>query len=301
MPPAAWAQGATETETDPMQDVTINCQRQINPYQKLDWQNWVEAIQKSKAFENFVILVIMIAAVSVGAKTYDIPQFTLNLIETLERVIITIFVVELVIRLLATRPRHIFFKDVWNVFDSLVVAVSLVPIEDSDMALVARLARVFWILRIAGIKPEIKLLLDSFLIAVPKLMYVMVMMFIIFYIYATLGSLLFETVDPHSWGDIGLAMLTLFKVMTFDGWTEIMSATMDKHSWSWLYYLSFIFLTAFAFLNMIIGIIVNVLEEEYQSMITVDPDRISNKNLSQDIKEIKLLIQSQRAETNERS
>ena len=257
------------------------------------WQAPIEAIQKNKAFEAFVIFVIMVAAVSVGAKTYNIPTPVLNLLGVLDRVIILVFVIELTIRFVAIHPRYAFFKNAWNVFDALVVAISLIPIEGSDMALVARLARVFRVIRMASIVPEAKLLLNSLLKAMPRLIYVMAMMSIIFYIYGAFGSLFFESVNPVLWGDVGVAMLTLFQVMTFDDWANSMYATMEIYWWSWLYYLSFIFLTAFAFLNMVIGIIVNVLEEEHEQVITDDPNKISNENLYQEIQKIKLMLQSQ--------
>ena len=257
------------------------------------WQARIEAIQKNKAFESFVIFVIMVAAVSVGAKTYNISPPIHNLIGILDKVITLIFVIELTIRYLAIHPRYAFFKNAWNVFDTLVVAISLIPIEDSDMALVARLARVFRVLRMVSIVPEVKLLLNSLIKAIPRLIYVMAMMFIIFYIYGAFGSLFFEPVNPALWGDVGVAMLTLFQVMTFDDWANTMYATMEVYWWGWLYYLSFIFFTAFAFLNMVIGIIVNVLEEEHEQVITADPDKISNENLYQEIQKLKLLLQSQ--------
>ena len=96
----------------------------------------------------------------------------------------------------------------------------------------------------------------------PQLGYVMLLMFIIFYIYAAVGSTLFENINPTLWGDITISLLTLFRVMTFEDWTDVMYETMEVYPMSWLFYLTFIFFTAFAFLNMVIGIVVNVMEQE---------------------------------------
>jgi voltage-gated sodium channel len=90
----------------------------------------------------------------------------------------------------------------------------------------------------------------------------MLLMFIIFYIYAAIGSTLFEDINPVLWGDITISLLTLFRVMTFEDWTDVMYETMEVYPLSWVYYLTFIFFTAFAFLNMVIGIVVNVMERE---------------------------------------
>ena len=90
----------------------------------------------------------------------------------------------------------------------------------------------------------------------------MLLMFIIFYIYAAVGSTLFENINPVLWGDITISMLTLFRIMTFEDWTDVMYETQEVYSLSWIFYLTFIFFTAFAFLNMVIGIVVNVMERE---------------------------------------
>jgi voltage-gated sodium channel len=95
---------------------------------------------------------------------------------------------------------------------------------------------------------------------------VILLMFIIFYIYAAIGATLFESINPTLWGDIAISMLTLFRVMTFEDWTDVMYETMAVYPMSWVFYLSFIFFTAFAFLNMVIGIVVNVMHAETEKM-----------------------------------
>jgi len=146
------------------------------------------------------------------------------------------------------------------------VAISLIPIENTDMALIARLVRVFRVLRMISFIPELRILLTSLIKAMPQLGYVMLLMFIIFYIYAAIGSTLFEDINPDLWGDITISLLTLFRVMTFEDWTDVMYETMAVYPLSWILYLTFIFFTAFAFLNMVIGIVVNVMEEEHRKV-----------------------------------
>ena len=142
------------------------------------------------------------------------------------------------------------------------MVISLIPADDTELALIARLVRVFRVLRMISIIPELRILLVSLVKALPQLAYVMLLMFIIFYIYAAIGSTLFETINPVLWGDITISMLTLFRIMTFEDWTDVMYETQEVYSLSWIFYLTFIFFTAFAFLNMVIGIVVNVMERE---------------------------------------
>ncbi len=131
--------------------------------------------------------------------------------------------------------------------------------------------------------------------------YVVLLMFIIFYIYAAVGSYLFADINPFLWDNIATSMLTLFRVMTFEDWTDIQYETMEVYGWSWIYYMTFIFLTAFAFLNMVIGIVINVMdkegrkvelgqENEAQELGDKEP---SITDLQQEIRELKQLIVAQ--------
>ena len=113
-------------------------------------------------------------------------------------------------------------------------------------------------------------------------------MFIIFYIYAAIGSFMFNQVNPKLWGDIAISMLTLFRVMTFEDWTDIQYETMEVYPYSWIFYLTFIFFTTFAFLNMVIGIVVNVMEEEHALM--KQEKEPSMTELQNEIRELKSLI-----------
>jgi len=230
-------------------------------YAKL--QNQFFKLKNNRAFELFVISIIIISALEIGAKTYDLPDQALAFTKVLDLFITLFFLVEITIRFIAEPDKRHFFRSGWNIFDTLVVVISLIPINDSEMALLARLVRVFRVLRMVSVIPELRILINSLLKALPQLGYVMLLMFIIFYIYAAVGSFLFQAINPVLWGNIAISMLTLFRVMTFEDWTDIQYETMEVYPFSWIFYLSFIFFTAFAFLNMVIGIVVNVMEEEH--------------------------------------
>lgn len=259
----------------------------------MTWQSRFEAVTTNRTFEFFIMFVIMASALTVGVKTYDIDPLWLQVLEWLDLGITVIFVIEISIRFMATHPHRNFFKNGWNIFDTLIVAVSLIPVDNTDMALVARLVRVFRVLRMVSVIPELRVLLNSLLKALPRLGYVMALMFIIFYIYAAIGSMVFERINPVLWGDISIAMLTLFRVMTFEDWTDVMYETMAVYPWSWIFYVSFIFLTAFAFLNMVIGIVVNVLEEEHQKLVDADPDHIGIEDVYEELKLLRAQLEEQ--------
>jgi voltage-gated sodium channel len=244
-------------------------------------------LKSNKIFELLVVAVIIISALEIGAKTFELPEFAISITTILDVVITLFFIVELTIRFIADDDKKSFLKKGWNVFDTLVVAVSLIPIENSEMALLARLVRVFRVLRMVSVVPELRILINSLIKALPQLGYVVLLMFIIFYIYAAIGSFMFSEINPVLWGDIAISMLTLFRVMTFEDWTDIQYETMEVYPYSWLFYLTFIFFTAFAFLNMVIGIVVNVMEEEHKAArAETEPTMNDLQNELQEIKQI---------------
>lgn len=248
-------------------------------------------LKNNRAFEFFVIFIIIISALEIGAKTYELPDQAVAFTKFLDLFITLFFLVEIIIRFIAEPNKRHFFKSGWNVFDTLVVVVSLIPIDDSEMALLARLVRVFRVLRMVSVIPELRILINSLIKALPQLGYVMLLMFIIFYIYAAVGSFLFAPINPDLWGNIAISMLTLFRVMTFEDWTDVQYETMEVYPLSWIFYLSFIFFTAFAFLNMVIGIVVNVMEEEHakarEEKTKSDP---TMTDLQEEIRELKQLV-----------
>ncbi len=265
-------------------------------YAKLEQQFY--QLRSNKVFESFVVAIIVFSALVIGVKTYDIPPVVNDIVVVLDWFITAIFLVEISIRFIGEPRKRDFFKSAWNVFDTLIVFVSLIPIDNSDMALAGRLIRIFRVLRMVSIIPELRLLLNSLVKAMPQLSYVMMLMFIIFYIYGAIGSTFFAEINETLWGDIAVSMLTLFRVMTFEDWTDVMYETQEHFAFSWVFYLSFIFFTAFAFLNMVIGIVVNVLEQERRAMegsveeAHHDEHMEELKALREDVTALKALLQN---------
>lgn len=267
-------------------------------------QTQFQALRNNKLFESTVIAVILFSALVIGAKTYNMPPPLLSLVGVLDVVITLFFLTELSIRFIGDTDRKTFFRKGWNLFDTLIVIISLIPIEDSEMALVGRLIRIFRVLRMVSVVPELRILLNSLLKALPQLGYVILLMFIIFYIYAAVGATFFAQINPDLWGDISIAMLTLFRVMTFEDWTDVMYETMAIYPFSWVFYLSFIFLTTFAFLNMVIGIVVNVMENEHADAKAAQAEaegQLTLDDLSSQISELKALVQAQQQQLQDKT
>ncbi|MFP3343076.1 ion transporter [Halomonas sp. SIMBA_159] len=254
------------------------------------WQARFEKLRSNKLFEGLVISIIVISALVIGAKTYEETSRLEQWLIYLDVAVTVFFLVEILIRMAAERNLVSFFKKGWNVFDFLIVTASLIPMDDSEMVLLARLLRIFRVLRLVSMIPELQMLLSALVKSVPRMGYVVLLMFIIFYIYAAIGSFLFHDVDEGLWGNISLAMLTLFQVATFESWaTAVLYPAMDVYPYAWIYFLTFIFLNAFIFLNMMIGIVLDVMQKESAilDLDNEDGDVAQMQGLRNDVRDLR--------------
>jgi len=218
-------------------------------------------VRNNDIFEGFIISIILISAIFVGFRTYDevfSPEIFLY-ISYLDYLVTIIFVIEIVIRMVAEKSLLDFFKSSWNVFDFIIVAISLIPIESLDSILLARLVRVFRLLRLVSFIPQFRILIESFITAIPRVGYILLFMFVEFYIFAAIGSILFSEISPMHWGNVGLAMLTLFQTATLEGWPDLMYQSLEVQGFSWIFFVVFIILNSLVFMNMIIGVIIDVI------------------------------------------
>ena len=218
-------------------------------------------IKASKVFEISIITVIVVSAIAVGAHSYSLSPQTIKILAILEYIISAIFCMEIGIRILAEEKFSDFFRSGWNVFDFTIVAVSLIPIGNVQVVWVARLVRIFRVLRLISYVPQLRIIIDTLGRAIPRIGYVVLLMFILFYMYGTLGNMFFGKINPFLWGNVSISMLTLFRIVSLEDWTDVMYETMEVYPLSWIYYLSFIFLVTFIFLNIMVAIVIDAWQE----------------------------------------
>lgn len=217
-------------------------------------------IKNNPIFQALVIGIIVLSAILVGFQTYPYSNQYINLLVYLDYFITIFFVIELSIRFLAEEKKLYFLKDGWNFFDTTIVLISLIPVSGSSV-LILRLLRIFRVLRIISVIPELKKLVEALLKSLAKCGYVMLILFIILYIYAAIGSMLFSSDDPARWGDLGISMLTLIQVMTLSSWETVMLPMQEIYAWAYLYFVSFVFITAIVLLNLVIAVLVDVVSK----------------------------------------
>jgi voltage-gated sodium channel len=219
-------------------------------------------IVHTHAFDVVILTVIVANAVVLGLQTYPgVAENYGDTLNLLNGIFLGVFVVELLLRIASygSRPQD-FFRDGWNVFDFIVVSAAFLPgVRESSTLL--RLVRLLRIVRIFRVLPDLRILVTGVVRSLPPLFSMSVLVTVILFIYGMVGWLLFSEDIPEQWGTIGDAMLTLFVMLTLENFPIYMEAGMEVHPWSWVYFVTFILLAAFMILNVLIGIVLNSLEE----------------------------------------
>ncbi|MEM8782570.1 MAG: ion transporter [Planctomycetota bacterium] len=243
----------------------------------------IAQLVESNPFKRVVLILILFAAVLVGLETSEaLMADNGTLLKTLDRVVLWAFVLEAVLKMAAHGRRfYRYFLDPWNVFDFAIVVVCFLPVQ-SQYAAVLRLARVLRTLRLVSGIPKLQLLVGSLLKSLPAMVYVGALLGIMFYVYAVLGVFLFRANDPVHFRDLGKALLTLFRVVTLEDWTDVMYIQMygsdtydfppqDRARFTFepkpqplvgaFYFVSFVLFGTMIMLNLFIGVVIKSMEE----------------------------------------
>ena len=216
-------------------------------------------LNSSRIFQFSVIFIIILNAITLGVSTYELSPFVKNTIQILDYAITIFFVIEISIRFIGEPKKFNFFKSGWNIFDTIIVLISLIPIPNNSSFLLLRLLRVFRVLRLISVIPELKKIIEALINSIQRVFYVSLLLFIILYIYATIGSILFGEIIPDRWRDVGISLITLFQVLTLSSWETVMLPLQEIFWWAWIYFFSFIIICAITMMNLLIAVIVDVI------------------------------------------
>lgn len=214
------------------------------------------------AFSRFIMAVIVVNAVLLGMETSGslMDRFG-TLIVTLDKVCLAIFVVELTLKMIAQRWR--FFVYGWNLFDFVIVGISLVP--GAQGLSVLRALRILRVLRVISVAPRLRRVVEGFITALPGMGSVFFLMAIIFYIGAVIATKLFGAEFPQWFGTLGRSGYSLFQIMTLESWSMgIVRPVMEVFPWAWAFFVPFIMITTFAVVNLLVGLIVNSMQDAHQ-------------------------------------
>ena len=206
-------------------------------------------------FEYAVLAVVIVNSVLLGMTTSQALVLEYgDLMSIGNQVALGVFIVEALFKMVALAPRaDRYFRDGWNIFDFSVIVFALIPVT-GEFALIFRLLR---ILRLVSMVEGLRVIVTTLLRSITSVVNILLLMVIIVYIYAILGSLIFQDHDPEHWHNIGVSAMTLFSMITLEGWVEIMETAMELHPLAWTYFVSFIIFSSFVVINMFIAVIIN--------------------------------------------
>jgi voltage-gated sodium channel len=222
----------------------------------------LKRIADSTAFQNTILGVIVVNALTLGLGTYSgIEDEYGTLLTTIDEVCLGIFCVEMLIRIGAygSRPQD-FFKSGWNVFDFVVVGAVFLPGLRENITLL-RLVRLFRVVRIVSVLPDLRVLTRGMVQSIKPIASLAVLAVLVMYVYGMVGWIIFHEGDPENWGTIGQSMLTLFVMMTLESWPDLLDAGLEVTDWAWVYFVSYILIASFLIINVVIAIIISAVED----------------------------------------
>lgn len=225
-----------------------------------EWRARLRALVDHPAWERTILTIIILNAITLGLETSDSVMARVGpILLTLDAIFLTIFVIEIAARLIAHGAR--FWRDGWSIFDFCVVAVALVPATESLSGL--RALRILRVLRLVSAVPSMRRVVTGLFAALPGMTTVVMLLALIFYVFAVMATMLYGDTFPQYFGTIGRSGYSLFQVMTLESWSEsIVRPVLDVHPMAWLFFIPFILMTSFAVLNLFIGIIVDSMQEQ---------------------------------------
>ena len=231
-------------------------------------RSYAHRLTKSHAFEYVIIGLILFNAVVLGLETLpSVKNGYSYWIGLSQQAILGVFIVEAALKIFALTPRaDRYFRDGWNVFDFSIIVLSLVP-ATGGFAVIARLARLMRLLRLVSAVPELRLIVATLVRSIPSMLHIVALMSLMVYIYAIIGYQLFHEHDPEHWRNLGISLLSLFRVVTLEDWTDIMYKAMELHPLAWIYFVSFVIFGTFVVINLFIAVVINNLDEAKQERL----------------------------------
>lgn len=258
----------------------------------------LKRIVESARFNTFITVLILINALLVGLETY--PSIAENYglwLLMLDIIILAFFTLEILAKLFVYRAK--FFGNAWNNFDFIIVVGSLI-LYNSPFISVLRIFRVLRVLRTVSTIPSLRRVVTALFMAIPTITSVILLMSIIFYVYAVIGTFFYADIEPEYFGDLGLSLISLFQIFTLESWASgIFRPVFESEPWSWLYFISFIVVSTFLMINLIVGEIVNnaqkisdEIDKETAELEGIKEDTSEIEDLRKEVGELKRMIQT---------
>jgi voltage-gated sodium channel len=256
----------------------------------------LKTILSSGQWERVIITIILINSVTLGLETSPtVMQAIGPLLLAIDRVILSIFVIEIIARLYTYRLS--FFRDPWSIFDFSIVAIALIPATGPFQVL--RALRILRLLRLISVVPSLRRVIGGLIAALPGMGSIIVLLFMLFYVSAVMATKLYGASFPDWFGSLGASTYSLFQIMTLESWSMgIVRPVMEVHPNAWMFFVPFILLSTYSVLNLFIGVIVSAMQD--QSTADTDAElktlHVDNADLLREMQALRSEIAALRAE-----
>jgi voltage-gated sodium channel len=261
----------------------------------------VRAVVNAEWFRSAILAVIIFNAICLGLDTdAGIHANFGGLLDRIDLVVTAIFVVEIGLKLYA--ERWAFFRSGWNIFDFVIVGISLLTLFFSDATAagaisILRVLRIFRVFRLFGALPALRRVVDALFKSIPGISAIVAVLGLLFYVCSVMATQLFGERFPEQFGTLPTSLLSLFQLMTLDGWSgEIVRPVLGEFPWAWVFFIPFIFLASFAILNLFIAVIVEALQQEQ-----TEKTQEIKEELVEEIEETKEELHEEIGEVQERA
>ncbi len=255
-------------------------------------RNKVKELLENNTSQNFIVGLIILNSISIGFETSNtIMTLIGDTLLFLDKIILAIFVLELSFKIYAYG--FTFFKNGWNLFDFSIVAIAVLP--STGALAVLRSLRIFRTLRLLKNLPKLRFIVEALLHSLPNLGWIFVLLALVFYVFAVVGTKLFGSAYPEWFGTLGTSMFSLFQIMTLEGWAEISREIMKEFPLANIYFIIFILLASYTTLNIFIAIVVNTMSEVQQKASKEEIGKIEDiiQDEKEDLKNDILLLKEQ--------
>ncbi len=261
--------------------------------------NFIKNTVESRCFQNFIITIILINGAVLGIQTIEgLTPSSMLILDMVDKICLAIFVIELSMKLIIYRTS--FFRRGWNIFDLIIVGISLIPALGQLSIL--RALRILRLLRLITTVDSIRRVVSGMLIAIPGVGSVGALLLIFFYIGAVISTTLFGDQFPQWFGNLGRSMYSLFQIMTLESWSMgIVRPVMEEFPYAWIFFIPFIMVTTFMVLNLFIGIIVDAIATVKEQDNVDEQQQFSSKQDIDQLRQDIAVLQNQLDQLLERT
>jgi voltage-gated sodium channel len=221
-----------------------------------------------------------------------IPAFNkyFNILQSINTGVLVVFIIEAALKISASYPNFsTYFKNGWNILDFSIIVVSLIPLGGS-YSTVARLVRLLRVTRLSHRSKEMSVVVMTIVKSLPSMVNIFLLLSLLFFIYSIAGYYLFSTIDPLHWGSLPRAAITLFQILTLEGWVEVMATTAQTNPLNILFFISFIVIGTFIVINIFVAVIVRKSEDAYKALEQEIRNPVTQNEILFEIREIRKKI-----------